>query len=76
MMGARLRTFAPLGDRSREALVPADNSDRRLQRPRWHRVVPSQARSIISHSPGGVRPLLTGAPGLTHITSCHPPSGS
>jgi hypothetical protein len=49
---------------------------RALQRPRWHSVVHSQSRSIISHSPGGVRPLLNGAPGFTHITSCHPPSGS
>ena len=76
MMGAKLRTFAPLGDRSLEELVPADNIYRRLQRLRWHSVVQSQSRSIISHSPGGVMPLLTGAPGFTHITSCHPPSGS
>jgi transposase len=32
MMGTRSRAFAPLGDRSLEALVPADNLYRRLQR--------------------------------------------
>lgn len=32
MMGTKLRAFAPLGDRSLEELVPADNIYRRLQR--------------------------------------------
>ena len=32
MMGLKCRTFAPLGDRSLEELVPADNIYRRLAR--------------------------------------------